>query len=197
MFNYISGEVVELNSGIAVVDVGGIGYELSVSDYTAAECEVGETRRFYTYLQVKEDGIALFGFAESAEKNMFLNLISVSGVGCKVAQSILSGMDCGSLAAAISIADIKSLCKIKGLGKKTAERIVLELKDKVLEPGTSAMPLVDGRSAPTVSKDMLDAVAVLCSLGKSQAEAERLVEAASKLGAVTAKELVNMSFRIN
>lgn len=196
MFSYISGQIVENNGAIVVVDVGGIGYELAVSAYTSADCQVGQTKKLFAYLQVREDGVSLFGFSTVAEKNMFLNLISVSGVGCKMAQSVLSGMDSASLASAIFREDTKALVRIKGLGKKTAERIVLELKEKVFADDGMPLPIVQTPETK-LTKDMHNAVAILCSLGKSQSEAERLVEAASKLGATTAEELVNMSFRIN
>ena len=197
MFSYITGEVTDIRDGSVTVDVNGVGFELAVSDYTLGECRLGQKQRLYTYMQVKEDGIALFGFVSSDEKEMFLRLISVSGVGCKVAQSILSGMDCGSLAVAIFNEDTKSLTKIKGLGKKTAERIVLELKEKVtVNAAEMAMPITQNPDLQ-INKDIRNAVAVLCSLGKSQADAEKLVEAAAKLGATTAEELINMAFRID
>ncbi len=194
MFNYLKGEVAEVNGSYVVLDVNGVGYELAASVYTISECKVGQQQRLYTYLQVKEDGVGLFGFSTSEEKNMFLMLISVSGVGCKVALSILSGMDSKSLATAIFNEDVKQLSKIKGLGKKTAERLVLELKEKMV-PNDAATPLA---TYPDLSfnKDISDAVAVLCSLGKSQQDAEKLVQAASKLGASTASDLVSMAFKI-
>ena len=128
---------------------------------------------------------------------MFLNLISVSGVGCKVAQSILSGIDSNSLAQAIYTGDTKLLTKVKGLGKKTAERLVLELREKVMVDASQIeTPIAKHLDAP-LTKDMQNAIAVLCSLGKSQQDAEKLVDAASKLGATTTEELINMAFRIN
>ena len=195
MFNYIKGEVADINGLSVVLDVNGIGYETAVSVYTLQDCKIGQQMRLYTYLQVKEDGISLFGFSTIEEKNMFLLLISVSGVGCKVAQSILSGMDYKSLAVAIFNEDIKQLSKIKGLGKKTAERLVLELKEKMVLDENATMPIATNPDLQ-LNKDMQDAVAVLCSLGKSTRDAEQLVEAASKLGATTASELVSMAFRI-
>lgn len=194
MFNYVKGEVTDILENAVVVESAGIGYELAVSAFTLADCAIGRTVKLFAYLQVREDGVTLFGFSTKEEKNMFVNLTSVSGVGCKMAQTILSGMDCKNLAAAISSADTRQLTKVKGLGKKTAERIVLELQEKVFSD--APLPIAAAGEA-TLSKDMQDAIAVLCSLGKQQAEAERLVQAASKLGATTAKELVNMSFRIN
>lgn len=196
MYNYFNGEIVKCDGTNVIVDVGGIGYELAVSSYTLADCKVGQKQRLYAYLQVKEDGVQLFGFSTEEEKKMFLRLISVSGVGCKMAQAVLSGMDSNSLAVAIFNGDTKQLTKIKGLGKKTAERLVLELKEKVIVDA-AALDTDVAISNAAISKDMQDAIAILCSLGKSQADAEKLIDAASKLGANTATELVNMAFRIN
>lgn len=197
MFNYIYGEIVEFGNSSIVVDVNGVGFELSVSGYTMADCQIGQKQRLYAYMQVKEDGIALFGFSTLEEKNMFLRLISVSGVGCKVAQAILSGMDSNSLALAIFNGDTRLLTKIKGLGKKTAERLVLELKEKVVVDAKDMVLPIAQNPDLQINKDMQNAIAVLCSLGKSQADAEKLVDAAAKLGASTTEELINMSFRIN
>ncbi len=192
MFSYINGEITEKECDKVVVDVGGVGFELFCSDVTLSQCAVGECRRLYVYLQVKEDGMCLYGFSTLQEKAMFMRLISVSGVGCKMAAAVLSGMEAGALAQAIFNGDAKQLTKIKGLGKKTAERIILELREKVAEEAQQTPVAVAG-----MTKDMADAVAILCSLGKNASEAEKLVEAASKLGAVTAQELINMAFRIN
>ena len=197
MFNYISGTVAHIFGNTVVVDVNGIGYEISTTTRTLTSLTVGQSAKLFTHLQVREDGVALFGFATMEEKTMFLNLISVSGVGCKVAQSILSGIDSNTLAYAIYTGDTKQLTKVKGLGKKTAERLVLELKEKVMVDATQIeTPIAKHLDSP-LTKEMQNAIAVLCSLGKSQQDAEKLVDAASKLGATTADELINMAFRIN
>lgn len=197
MFSYICGEITDYGEGTVTVDVNGVGFELSVSDYTLSECHLGQKQKLFVYMQVKEDGICLFGFSTAEEKIMFSQLNSVSGIGCKLAQTILSGMDPTALAVAIFNGDIKALTKIKGLGKKTAERIVLELKEKmVVDTAEMVLPVTQNPDLK-VNKDIQNAIAVLCSLGKSQAEAERLVDAASKLGATTTEELINMAFRIN
>lgn len=197
MFNYINGTVAHIFGNTVVVDVNGIGYEISATSRTLGNLTVGQRAKLFTYLQVREDGISLFGFDTMEEKTMFLNLISVSGVGCKVAQSILSGIDSNTLAYAIYTGDTKQLTKVKGLGKKTAERLVLELREKVMVDATQIeTPIAKHLDSP-LTKEMQNAIAVLCSLGKSQQDAEKLVDAASKLGATTAEELINMAFRIN
>ncbi|MCH5151095.1 MAG: Holliday junction branch migration protein RuvA [Clostridiales bacterium] len=197
MFNYIYGEIVDFGNSTVVVDVNGVGFELSVSGFTMADCQIGQKQRLYTYMQVKEDDISLFGFSTLEEKKMFLLLISVSGIGCKVAQAILSGMDSNSLALAIFNGDTRLLTKIKGLGKKTAERLVLELKEKVVVDAVEMVLPITQNPDLQINKDMQNAIAVLVSLGKSQADAEKLVDAAAKLGATTTEELINMAFRIN
>ena len=197
MYNYFFGEIVDIIGSNVVLDVGGVGYELSVSNYTLSDCKLGSKQKLYAYLQVKEDGIALYGFSTMEEKKLFMLLISVSGIGCKVAQAILSGMDCNSLSMAIYNGDTLRLTKIKGLGKKTAERLVLELKEKVVVDAADMVLPITQNPDLQINKDMQNAIAVLCSLGKSQADAEKLVEAAAKLGASTAEELINMAFRIN
>ena len=197
MFSYVYGEIAEYGNSTVVVDVNGVGFELSVSGYTMADCVKGQKQKLYAYMQVKEDGIALFGFSTMEEKNMFLRLISVSGIGCKVALSILSGIDSNSLAQAIFNGDTKLLTKVKGLGKKTAERLVLELKEKVVVDAADMVLPITQNPDLQINKDIQNAIAVLCSLGKSQADAEKLVEAAAKLGATTTEELINMAFRIN
>lgn len=195
MFNYLRGEIAFAEGSVVVLDVNGVGYELSVSDFTKNDCVVGQQTLLYTYLQVKEDGVCLYGFSTKEEKTMFSLLISVSGVGCKVAQSVLSSINSSALATAIFNGDTKQLTKIKGLGKKTAERLVLELREKVVV-NAEAITQEAEETETTLSKDMQDAIAILCSLGKNRADAEKLIEAASKLGANTATELVNMALRI-
>ena len=98
MFSYINGEITEKECDKVVVDVGGVGFELFCPDVTPSQCAVGECRRLYVYLQVKEDGMCLYGFSTLQEKAMFMRLISVSGVGCKMAAAVLSGMEAGALA---------------------------------------------------------------------------------------------------
>ena len=197
MFSYIYGEITDLSNGYVTVDVNGMGFELAVSNYTLADCRLGQKQKLYTYLNVTQDAVSLVGFSSREEKKMFLLLLSVSGIACKGALAVLSGMDVDSLSLAIVNGDAKVLTKIKGLGKKTAERIILELKEKLTVDAAELVLPITQNPDMQLNKEMQNAVAVLCSLGKSQADAEKLVQAAAKLGAVTAEELINMSFRIN
>ena len=131
MIDFVIGKIIEINDNVVVVENNGIGFEFFVSMTTLVGLKEGNTVKFFTYLQVREDGFSLFGFASRDEKKMFLQLISVGGVGPKVALSVLSGVSINELAMAILNNDTAKLTRVKGLGKKTAERIILELKEKI------------------------------------------------------------------
>ena len=131
MVAYLRGRVLTTTAETMIVDVNGVGYEVYCSGAAFAKAAVGGTAELYTHLQVKEDGITLFGFASPKEKEMFLRLISVPGVGPKLGIAVLSSMSGDDFAAAVATADVKRLSAVKGLGKKTAEKIVLELHGKI------------------------------------------------------------------
>lgn len=189
MIAFLVGTIEEKTENLLVVDVNGVGYELCISNNTLCALPMeGETAKILTYLQVKEDGIALYGFATAEEKAMFLKLITVSGVGPKMAITILSGIKLSDLVVAIINEDANLLSKIKGLGKKTAERICLELKDKL---STTSISLGEASTlAETYNESALnDAVETLIALGVNKNEAYRL--ARSKATAeTTAEEII-------
>ena len=130
MYNYIKGKVVEVGLDKLVLENNGIGYELGVSGNTLADVSaaMGAEMKVFTYLYVREDTFALYGFSRAEEKTLFMRLIEISGIGPKLAMQILGGYDLATLTVAIATGDVKTLSKIKGLGKKTAELIVLNLK---------------------------------------------------------------------
>ncbi|MDE7328637.1 MAG: Holliday junction branch migration protein RuvA [Clostridia bacterium] len=182
MYYLITGKVIHYEEGKIILENNGIGYELGVSANTlSAFAKRGEVVTAYTYLKVSDDGMSLYGFCSKEEKAMFINLISVSGVGPKIALQILSGIDLQRLAICIVNGDSKTLAKVKGIGKKTAERIILELKEKIADVqsdgGDDFFGLVGGSEA---SKDEVvnDAVLALVSLGISKTEAVKAVAAA-------------------
>lgn len=131
MISSISGVIKSTTANAVVVEVGGVGILLQVPSRVAAKAVIRETVDFYTYLIVREDALTLFGFTESRERDFFELLLSVTGVGPKVAQSILSSSDASVIASAILSSNHKVLESVPGLGKKGAQRLVLELKDKV------------------------------------------------------------------
>lgn len=169
MFNFISGRIVDIEESKVVLENNGIGYDIFVTSETISKCQNKDRVQLYIYMSVKEDGISLFGFYDKSEKQMFLRLITVSGIGPKLAASILSGISSQKLALIIASGDTASLNKIKGVGKKTAERIVLELKDKIAAEESSLSLDTDKIAEP--SDNVNDAIFALMSLGMTKAEA--------------------------
>ena len=176
MYNYITGKVVYSSGNTIVVDNNGIGYEIGASNFTTNKFTEGEIAKICTYLYVREDTYALYGFSSIEEKTLFLRLIDISGVGPKMAMQILSGADLNSLTVAIATGDVKSLSKIKGLGKKTAELIVVSMRDQVSLDLTNAQSEISA----VVEKDAQEAVFALVSLGISNSDAVKIVADVSK-----------------
>ena len=170
MFYYISGELTYKDLSTCVIDCGGVGYKLTVSQLTSESLasSLGKKVKLFTYLAVREDGIELFGFGSDEERSCFNKLTSVSGVGPKVAMGILSTMNPEQLAYAICSEDTKSIAKAPGVGSRTAARIILELKDKIGQglPLASADDSAPGASKPVaLSKNLSEATEALISLG--------------------------------
>lgn len=171
MFYYINGELTFKNLNTCVLDCGGVGYKLTVSQITSEflAASMGKRVKLYTYLAVREDGIELFGFISEDERTAFNNLTSVSGIGPKVAMSILSVMTADDLAVAIATENIKAIAKAPGIGSKSAARIVLELKDKISKE--ISIPTTDAgtKNAPSAtvknSKNLAEATEALTVLG--------------------------------
>ena len=175
MIAYIRGTLTEKDPTRVVIEAAGVGYELviSLTTYEALPRE-GAEAKLLTYHCVREDDEILFGFASEQEKEMFVKLTSVSGVGPKIAISILSGSTLGELALAISTNDAKRISSIKGVGKKTAEKICVELRDKV--SALDAASLAGGSSAGGAESAVLrDAVAALRALGFNEETSSKMV----------------------
>ena len=193
MIAFVKGTVAAVTEETVVVDVNGMGYELYCSGAVLREARTGERISLCTYLQVKEDGVTLFGFVNEHEKRLFLKLISVSGVGAKTAVSVLVCMSADELVEAVATADAKRLSKVKGLGKKTAEKIILELHGKISAAevmGASEEPTKSTVSAAKLSKEDEDAVATLQNLGFTRSESVQAVNRAKADGATTVEEII-------
>lgn len=137
MYYYVNGTVAEIGPNLAVIDCGGVGYACATTNYTLAQLKKGEKAKLYTYLHVREEIFDLYGFASQAELSSFKMLIGVSGVGPKAALAILSSGTPDQLALSIVTGDEKALTGVPGIGKKIAQRIILELKDKLAKEQTS------------------------------------------------------------
>ncbi|MCC2256469.1 Holliday junction branch migration protein RuvA [Intestinimonas aquisgranensis] len=172
MFYYVNGTVAHLAPYLAVIDCGGVGYACRTTNNTLARLKKGETARLYTYLNVREDAMELYGFFTEDERNCFQLLIGVSGVGPKAALSILSSSTPETLAMSIITGDEKALTVAPGIGKKIAQRVILELKDKLakgqIAPGGESY----GGTGVTVIPEnkSSEAAAALAVLGYSTAE---------------------------
>ena len=147
MFYYLNGTVAEIAAGLAVIDCSGVGYACATTNYTLSQLKKGERARLYTYLHVREDIFELYGFASQQELNSFKMLIGVSGVGPKAALAILSATTPQNLALSIVTEDEKALTAAQGIGKKIAQRIILELKDKLAKEQSSFTVPSGGGSA--------------------------------------------------
>jgi len=166
MFYYLNGILAETGANLAVIDCGGVGYACSTTNYTLAQLKRGERAKLYTYLHVREDIFELYGFSSQGELNSFKMLIGVSGVGPKAALAILSSATPDQLALAIVTGDEKALTAAPGIGKKIAQRIILELKDKLSkDPGSFASTGSTGIPVVVKNDKSGEATAALAVLG--------------------------------
>lgn len=174
MYNYIKGRLAAKDPTFAVIDVNGVGYELKISLNTYSKLAVGEECKLYTYLHVKEDILALFGFLEREEKALYMHLISVSGIGPSTALAILSSLSVDEIQSAIVGGDVKTIQSVKGIGAKTAQRTILELKDKLAKEGvTGGQTALDAGVLSKDAENKTAALDALMALGLSKAAADK------------------------
>jgi holliday junction DNA helicase RuvA len=175
MIAFIRGQFVYKSPAVVHIEANGIGYELQISLHTYSHIQSLDKGMLYTHLQIKEDAHTLFGFFEPGEKELFLQLVSVSGVGAATARMMLSSMKPDELAQTIATGNTKLLESIKGIGKKSAERIVLELRDKMgkIKTGANISQLVNN----TLETDALNA---LIALGIARTAAEQAIQRVTK-----------------
>lgn len=178
MISSLRGRVATLTLSAAVVDIGGVGMKVLCTPRTLATLRVGQEATLATSLVVREESLTLFGFVEADERDMFELVQTASGVGPKVAQALLAVHDPESLRAAVASEDFKALTRVPGIGPKGAQRIVLELKDRIGLPGAGARSAPGGPATRSVPwRDQL--VEALVGLGWSSREADRAVDAVS------------------
>ena len=178
MIAHLRGKLLAKHPNQAIVETSGVGYDVTISVPTFSDLPaLGADVALHIHTHVREDVIALYGFLRPSEKLLFEKLITVSGIGPKLAITILSGMPADEMVGAIRGNDVTRLTRIPGIGRKTAERMVLELRDKLPEPGAAAVPPVPAMSA--VEEDVLSA---LVNLGYQRPAAEKAIELARKDG---------------
>ena len=178
MIAHLRGKLLAKHPNQAVVEAAGVGYDVTISVPTFSDLPaVGGEVALHIHTHVREDALALYGFLRPSEKLLFEKLLTVSGIGPKLAITILSGMAADEMVGAIRGNDVTRLTRIPGIGKKTAERMVLELRDKLPQPGPAVAPAVPAMSA--AEEDVLSA---LLNLGYQRAAAEKAIAAAAKNG---------------
>lgn len=170
MLYFVDGKVAVLEANLAVIDCGGVGYACNTTNTTLSKLKVGERARLYTYLNVREDAVDLFGFYTQAELNHFKLLIGVSGVGPKAALSILSSVSPDRFAMAVMTGDEKALTAAPGIGKKIAQRIILELKDKLAAVDEDDGGFIPQASVGSGAGKFKEASSALAVLGYSSAD---------------------------
>lgn len=196
MISYIQGEISEISAESAVIDVGGVGYCVLISAKEASRMpSVGSVVRVYTYLSVREDAMKLYGFLTKEDLDFFKLLITVNKVGPKVAQDILSVMEPQDLRMAILSGDAKTIAKCPGVGPKTAQRIILDLKDKVdIEEALDiAAGVKEGGSENEEARG--DAMEALIALGFPPAQCIKAVRAVENADALTAEEIISAALK--
>ena len=171
MIAHIQGKLVEKTPTEVVIDCGGVGYHINISLHTYSLLPSSEELKLYTYLQIKEDAHTLFGFVEKSEREIFKLLLSVSGIGASIARTMLSSLEPKQIIQAIATADVITIQSIKGIGSKTAQRAILDLKDKVLK-----LYDIDEVSMGQNNTNRDEALSALEVLGFLRRSSEKIVE---------------------
>lgn len=171
MIHHLKGQLVEKNPTNVVIDCNGVGYFVHISLHTFSLLPVSEAVHLYTHLQVKEDSHTLYGFREKSEREIFRLLISVSGVGASTARTMLSSLDPQQIMEAIASGDAATIQSIKGIGAKTAQRVILDLKDKIMKVFG-----LDEVSAPQSNTNREEALSALETLGYTRKQSEKVID---------------------
>lgn len=195
MIGRISGVLLERQAQELLIDVQGVGYEVQVSLTTFFDLPPqGETVVLHTHLVVREDAQQLYGFGEQSERELFRHLIKVSGVGPKLALAILSGMTVGEFVKGVQNNDVAGLVRLPGVGKKTAERLIVEMRDRLQNFATKDMPVNSPATLSEQPDAVLEAESGLTSLGYKPQEASRMVSAVATEGQ-SSQELIRLALK--
>jgi len=198
MIGRIAGVLLEKQAPDLLVDVGGVGYEIQAPLTTVFQLPPpGSKVELFTHLVVREDAHLLFGFAKRSDRRLFRELIKVSGIGPKLALAILSGMDTDGFARCVRDGDAAALVRLPGVGKKTAERLLIEMRDRLADWSVDGLRVDAGAATlpGVVSGAQQEAESALIALGYKPQEAAKMVLAASKAGAATAEELIRAALK--
>ena len=197
MIAYLNGKIAQKDAAFVIMDVGGVGYEVKISLQTyAALPNPGEAAKIFTYQQIREDAHVLYGFSEPDEKTLFLDLISVSGVGAATALIMLSSLSAPEIKQAIASENLKVIQTIKGIGAKTAQRILIDLKDKMKKENL-LFPTSSGAASVANSQARSEALAALIMLGIPKPAAEKSVDIIIKREGeqISVEQLIKLALR--
>jgi len=197
MIGFLRGKLVHKAPPFLVLDVQGVGYEVEAPMTTFYDLPaINEEIKLHTHLVVREDAHILFGFSTEADRSLFRTLIKVNGVGPKLALTILSGQSAEEFHRCIQDNDTQSLVRLPGVGKKTAERLVIEMRDRLPDLGDSAMTKTDqtGAVIPSVANPKQEAVSALCSLGYKPVDASKMVQNISAEGK-TCEDIIRLALQ--
>ncbi len=189
MFAYLEGKITYKSPSLLYMDVHGVGYELNITLQTYARIQQKDNCRLYIHLQVREDAWVLYGFAEEQERLTFRQLLSINGVGAATARIILSSLTPDELSKAVATEDTRTLEKVKGIGAKTAQRIILELKGKLVAAKTTDL------QHPAHNTKEEDALIALVNLGISRSAAEAALRKLNNTSSMTVEELIKQALR--
>ncbi len=195
MITYLKGQLIIKEPTHVVIDVAGIGYHVNISLATFSAVKEKENILIHTYLHVKEDSHTLFGFSNEQEKKMFLNLLSISGVGPSTALMVQSSLSADELKSAIVHEDVKTIQNVKGIGTKTAQRIILELKDKMKKEGLFEEAVINKPGGHNTLRN--EALSALTTLGINKNTAEKSIDAILKNSGntITLEELIKLTLK--
>jgi len=193
MISYVKGAITYKSPTYIIVETGGIGYHINISLQTYAQVEKLETVKILTHLHIKEDSHTLFGFADKAERSLFIHLISVSGIGPNTAQILLSSLRPEEVRAAIIGEDVSAFRQVKGIGPKTAKRIILDLKDKLMKDAGDDATLI----APADNTLRDEALSALVTLGFSKPQAQKALNKVLRenTGIKSSEELIRQALK--
>lgn len=195
MIAFVKGKVDYIGNNFCFVDTGTLGYRIFMAAGDLQSMTVGKEVKIYTHLGVREDALTLYGFTTRASYNLFMQLISVSGIGPKVALGILSGSKVDAFYLAIQSKDLKYLTKLPGIGKKTAERMLLELKEKIGTMSGAQEGFADSSGTDTTDTPMGEAIAALTSLGYANSEIIPVLQKIEDKDKLTAEELIRQALK--
>jgi Holliday junction DNA helicase RuvA len=192
MYDYIDGKLAFKSAAYVVIDAGGVGYHINISVHTYSQLTANERCKLFVWLHVKEDAHTLYGFADEGERKLFLHLVSISGIGPNTARMMLSSITPEEIKTAIVQGNVSAIQRIKGIGPKSAQRVILELQDKLKKEGPDTLTVVPG--IKTVKEEALSAL-VMLGFARNVAEKVLEQEISKNSGVLTVEQLIKFALK--